>query len=174
MINFYLVQIFYFYYDYNSINYNNKQKNFDETFNNYNTINNSESSYYQNSIVSPYIINKNKKYEISNNLSNISSIFNKNIISSYIKNELDNYISGEINSYKTIYEFLENLSIIIISKFQYANIIISAETLTIYLSYTFKSIYYETIINSKIKFVNKDYKNTKKNYNLCYIVNYPN
>ena len=151
--------------DYNSINYNNKQKNFDETFNNYNTINNSESFYYQNSIVSPYIINKNKKYEINNNLSNISSIFNKNIISSYIKNELDNYTSGEINSYKTIYEFLENLSIIIISKFQYANIIMSAETLTIYLSYTFKSLYYDTIINSKIKFVNKDYKSTKKNYN---------
>ena len=54
--------------DYNSLNYNNKQKNFDETFNNYNTINNSKSFYYQNSIVSPYIINKNKKYEINNNL----------------------------------------------------------------------------------------------------------
>ena len=132
---------------------------------NYNTINNSKNFDYQSSNISPFINNKAKKYEINNNLSNISSIFNKNIISSYIKNELDNYISGEINSYKTIYEFLENLSIIIISKFQYANIIISAESLTIYLSYTFKSLYYDTIINSKIKFVNKDYKSTKKNYN---------
>ena len=109
--------------------------------------------------------NKNKLTNLkNNNLSNISSIFSKNIISSYIQNELDKYISGEINSYKTINEFLENLSIIIISKFQYANIIISAETLTIYLSYIFKSIYYDTIINTKIKFVNKDYKNLKKNY----------
>lgn len=99
---------------------------------------------------------------MKNNLSNISSLFNKNIIESYIQNELEKYISSEINSYKTIYEFLENLSIIIISKFQYVNIIISAETLTIYLSYVFKSLYYDMIINAKIKFINKDYKSTKK------------
>ena len=148
-------------------NKNNKNsKIINESFNNeYNTINNSNSFYLQNSSIPPYIKNKNKITDLkNNNLSNISSIFNKNIISSFIQNELDKYISGEINSYKTIHEFLENLSIIIISKFQYANIIISAETLTIYLSYIFKSIYYDTIINAKIKFVNKDYKNTKKNY----------
>ena len=91
-------------------------------------------------------------------------IFNKKIISTLIQNELDKFISGEINSYKTISEFLENLSMIIISKFQYANIIISADTLNIYLSYSFKSLYYETIINSKLKFINKDYKTIKKNY----------
>ena len=136
----------------------------DSSFTDFNTINPSENIDIQNSIMSSYINNKNKKFSINRSLSNISSIFNKNIISSYIKDELDKYISGEINSYKTINEFLENLSIIIISKFQYANIIISAETLTIYLSYTFKVLYYDAIINAKIKFVNKDYKSIKKNY----------
>jgi len=149
------------------------KKIINESFNEYNTINNSNNNsfFLQNSIIPPYANNKNKKMNLKNsNLSNISSIFSKNIILSYIQNELDKYISGEINSYKTIYEFLENLSIIIISKFQYANIIISADTLTIYLSYIFKSIFYDTIINAKIKFVNKDYKNTKKNYKKLIII----
>ena len=149
------------------------KKIINESFNEYNTINNSNNNsfFLQNSIIPPYANNKNKKMNLkSSNLSNISSIFSKNIILSYIQNELDKYISGEINSYKTIYEFLENLSIIIISKFQYANIIISADTLTIYLSYIFKSIFYDTIINAKIKFVNKDYKNTKKNYKKLIII----
>ena len=161
---------------YNTIDINNNslinnknsknEKNINDSYTNeYNTINNSNSFYLQNNFIPPYMNNKNKLTNLkNNNLSNISSIFSKNIISTYIQNELDKYISGEINSYKTINEFLENLSIIIISKFQYANIIISAETLTIYLSYIFKSIYYDTIINTKIKFVNKDYKNLKKNY----------
>ena len=149
------------------------KKIINESFNEYNTINNSNNNsfFLQNSIIPPYANNKNKKMNLkSSNLSNISSIFSKNIILLYIQNELDKYISGEINSYKTIYEFLENLSIIIISKFQYANIIISADTLTIYLSYIFKSIFYDTIINAKIKFVNKDYKNTKKNYKKLIII----
>ena len=149
------------------------KKIINESFNEYNTINNSNNNsfFLQNRIIPPYANNKNKKMNLKNsNLSNISSIFSKNIILSYIQNELDKYISGEINSYKTIYEFLENLSIIIISKFQYANIIISADTLTIYLSYIFKSIFYDTIINAKIKFVNKDYKNTKKNYKKLIII----
>ena len=149
------------------------KKIINDSFNEYNTINNSNNNsfFLQNRIIPPYANNKNKKMNLkSSNLSNISSIFSKNIILSYIQNELDKYISGEINSYKTIYEFLENLSIIIISKFQYANIIISADTLTIYLSYIFKSIFYDTIINAKIKFVNKDYKNTKKNYKKLIII----
>ena len=91
-------------------------------------------------------------------------MFNKDIITSFIQSEIDKFITGDIYSYKTISEFLENLSIMIISKFQYANIIISADTLTIYLSYSFKSLYYDSIINSKLKFINKDYKAIKKNY----------
>ena len=142
----------------------NNNNNYDPSFNN-NTINNSESFNIQNNMIIPYIDNRNKRFSINNQISNISSIFNRSIILSYIKNELDKYISKEINSYKTINEFLENLSIIIISKFQYANIIISAETLTIYLSYILKSLYYDVIINAKIKFIDKDYKNMKKTYN---------
>ena len=36
--------------------------------------------------------------------------------------------------------------------------------MTIFLSYIFKSLFYDSVINSKIKFVNKDYKVIKKNY----------
>ncbi len=107
---------------------------------------------------------ENENSESKDYIKNISSIFSKEIIISFINTELDKFISGKINSYKTINEFLENLSIIITSKFQYANIIISSDTLTIFLSYIFKSLFYDSVINSKIKFVNKDYKVLKKNY----------
>ena len=120
--------------------------------------------------MSNYAINKSK-YNIeipdNNNYSSIyfnSFIFNKNELYFLIQNEIDNYISGKINAYKTISEFLENLSILITSKFQYIDIIISSDYLTIYLSYFFKSLYYDSIINANLKFINKDYKRTKKEY----------
>ena len=125
-------------------------------------LNNNESFNNYNSIYLKYNYIKNIN---NNNISNSSNpMFNKKIISSFIQKELDKYVSGEIYSYKTISEFIENLSFIIISKFQYVNIIISADTLNTFLSYSFKSLYYDSIINSKIKFINKDYKAIKKNY----------
>ena len=131
----------------NSYNDNGNDNDNDNDFNDYNSV------YFKYN----YIRNIN-----SNILNN--SMFNKDIITSFIQSEIDKFMSGDIYSYKTISEFLENLSIMIISKFQYANIIISADTLTIYLSYSFKSLYYDSIINSKLKFINKDYKAIKKNY----------
>lgn len=89
----------------------------------------------------------------------------KNALISNIQSEVERFSTGRIYSYKTISEFLENLSILIITKFQYMDIIMSADSLTIYLSYFFKSLYYETIINNNIKFINKDYKIMKKEYN---------
>ena len=164
-------------------NKNNKTINTYKTVENYNLINNNYNYINQNKSVNEllnYKFNNNDNNQsfsnyksiylrnnynsINYNSSNINSILNKNNIIHFIQNELDKFIAGEIYSYKTIYEFLENLSIIIISKFQYANIIISADTLTIYLSYVFKSLYYESIINSKLQFINKDYKTIKKNY----------
>ena len=146
------------------INNKSNKKSKYNSFTEYDFTDGGNSFIIKNNKIPRYINNKNQFIRLKNNLSNISSLFNKNIIESYIQNELEKYISSEINSYKTIYEFLENLSIIIISKFQYVNIIISAETLTIYLSYVFKSLYYDMIINAKIKFINKDYKSTKKTY----------
>ena len=166
----------------NRNNKNNKTINSYKTVDNYSNINNN--CINQNKSVNGiFSYNKNReKHQRFNNNSiylkynymsingnnvnnaNINSILNKKKIANFIQNELDKFIAGEIHSYKTINEFLENLSIIIISKFQYANIIISADTLTIYLSYLFKSLYYESIINSKLQFINKDYKNIKKNY----------
>ena len=160
----------------NSKNYNNNTFNSYKTADNYSTFN--KNYINQNKSVnefSNFNISKNNfnnhnniylkyNYISINNGPNTNSLLNKKSIINFIQNELDKFISGQIYSYKTIYEFLENLSIILISKFQYANIIISADTLTIYLSYTFKSLYYDAIINSKLKFINKDYKTLKKNY----------
>ena len=166
----------------NSKTNNNNTFNSYKTAENYSVINNNNNNYInQNKSVNEFsTLYMNKKssnnhnnnniylkynYMSVNNMSNnTNSLLNKKSICSFIQSELDKFISGQIYSYKTIYEFLENLSIILISKFQYANIIISADTLTIYLSYTFKSLYYDSIINSKLKFVNKDYKTMKKNY----------
>jgi hypothetical protein len=141
---------------------------------------NSESNYINNEInnknyfygVSGSQISKSKNsFDTKNNTifsSNINnlSIFrlNKEGLCSVIQNEIEKFITGRIYSYKTISEFLENLSIIIITKFQYIDIIISSDTLTIYLSYFFKSLYYESLININIKFINKDYKTKKKEY----------
>ena len=159
----------------NSKNFNNNTFNSYKTADNYSVFNNNYIN--QNKSVNEFsTLYTNKKSSNNNiylkynhiNVNNISndtnSLLDKKSICNFIQNELDKFISGQIYSYKTIYEFLENLSIILISKFQYANIIISADTLTIYLSYTFKSLYYDSIINSKLKFINKDYKNLKKNY----------
>ena len=166
-------------------NRNNKNN---KTFNSYKTVDNNYTSYNNNYVNQNKSLNELSHYKLKNNdnndsFNNYNNIYlkynymsinsnNSNIIPildeknviDFIQNELDKFISGEIYSYKTIYEFIENLSIIIISKFQYANIIIPADALTIYLSYSFKSLYYDSIINSKVKFINKDYKTIKKNY----------
>ena len=147
-------------YSSNNNNYINQNKSLNELFS-YKLKNNDNNESYNNY---NNIYLKYNYMSLNSNNSNLIPILNKKNIIDFIQNELDKFISGEIYSYKTIYEFLENLAIIIISKFQYANIIISADTLTIYLSYTFKSLYYDSIINSKIKFINKDYKAIKKNY----------
>ena len=90
--------------------------------------------------------------------------FNKKILTILIQNEINKFIKNDLYSFQTIQQFLENLSLIIISKFQSINIIISSEVLTIYLSYFFKSQYYDATINIKCKFINKEYKSTKKTY----------
>ena len=106
-------------------------------------------------------VSTNDLFNINNNLFSLD----KNGLISTIQSEVEKFSTGRVYSYKTISEFLENLSILIISKFQYVDIIMSADSLTIYLSYFFKSLYYESIINSNIKFINKDYKMMKKEYN---------
>ena len=136
---------------------------------------NNENKYYYGMLGTQILKNKNSidiksNINFSNNINytnnNNLNIFrlNKHDLCAIIQNEIEKFINGKIYSYKTIPEFLENLSIIIISKFQLIDIIISSDTLTIYLSYFFKSLYYESVINSNIKFINKDYKTRKKEY----------
>ena len=105
----------------------------------------------------------NNKDNYHGNFKN-ENILDKNHLIKIAKNEIEKYTSGKQYLYKTLSEFLENLSYILIRKFQYIDITISSETLSIYLTYLFKSLYYESIINANIKFINKDYKNKKKEY----------
>ena len=133
-----------------------------------NTNNNSNSINIFSQYASDKYLFKDSDDIFTNDLFNLNTnlfSLDKNSLISTIQSEVEKFSTGRVYSYKTISEFLENLSILIISKFQYVDIIMSADSLTIYLSYFFKSLYYESIINSNIKFINKDYKMMKKEYN---------
>ena len=116
-------------------------------------------------------INSIKKQE--NNL-------DKKILTKLIQNEIETFLNTQsISNNNSINEnllndFLYNLSMLIINKMKniveslnkkennYNNIFISSNDLIVYLSYFFKSFYYETLIENKLKFINKDYKLLKK------------
>ena len=154
----------------NIYSYFDQNYNFISNQNEYLNNNNTEKSNH----FPLYIQNKNKEniynIRINNKRNNYSNLFfnsyrlNKNELIILIKDEIEKFISGKIYSYKTISEFLENLSLLITTKFQYINIIISSDILIIYLSYILKALYYEAIINYNLKFINKDYKSKKKEY----------
>ena len=137
-------------------------------------INNITNKNNKSNDITNYMQNKNKgdinKIRTNNNKIYYSNYFfnsyklNKNEFIELIKDEIKNFINGKICAYKTISEFLENLSFIITTKFQYVNIIISSDILIIFLSYFFKALYYDAIINYNLKFINKDYKSKKKEY----------
>ena len=120
--------------------------------------------YKDSNFFNKNIIN-NSTFE-DNNFSNISSILprekynNKNIINNLIKNEFDKFLKKKD---KNIENFLENISNILISKNDYLfNNNISKNNFIIYLSYFLKSFYYQNMIETKLIFINKDYKLTKK------------
>ena len=107
--------------------------------------------------------------ELSLNLSEIKprkedeDNFNKNNLETLIKSELDTFLLNEIKNKDIINNLLENLCIIVITKLQLLDIDnISSEKLKIFFLYYFKSIYYDTIIENKLKFINKEYKILKK------------
>jgi len=134
----------------------------------------------------------NKRSEMiknSNNeqVSNIETVkkpgnnLDKKILTKLIQNEIETFLNTQnFTSNKNIDEnllndFLYNLSMIIINKIKnivealnkkekkrIENIFISSNDLMVYLSYFFKSFYYKTLIDNKLSFINKDYKQTKK------------
>ena len=101
----------------------------------------------------------------------------KKILSKLIQNEIETFLSTDnVKNNKNIDEnllndFLFNLSMIIINKIKNISeknkknkIFISSNDLMCYLSYFFKSLYYEIIINNNLKFIDKDYKSLKKDF----------
>jgi hypothetical protein len=88
-----------------------------------------------------------------------------------LKNEFESFIKkNKNNCWTDTYNFLEKISRIIINKIKsienlnYINKKFSEvnNNIIIYLSYYIKSLYYDKIINSNLKFINKDYKYKKK------------
>ena len=127
-------------------------------------IENGKEKYKDSNFFNKNIIN-NSTFE-DNNFSNISSILpkekynNKNIINNLIKNEFDKFLKKKD---KNIEIFLEDISNILLTKNESLfNNNISKNSFIIYLSYFLKSFYYQNMIDTKLKFINKDYKLIKK------------
>ena len=141
-----------------------------------NEIINMKTNINNNKINNKNIINNNEYNDIdqyNKELSlNISAIkprnndednFNKNNLEVLIKSELDTFLLNEIKNKDIINNLLDNLCIIISTKLQLLDVDdISSEKLKIYLLYYLKSVYYDNIIENKLKFINKEYKILKK------------
>ena len=123
----------------------------------------------------------NTNFEDNDFSLNISSILpkekynSKNILKNLIKKEFENFFNlnvNKINSFNSIEQFLDKISGLLISEMEKMsnnmninnNYCISQNNLIIYLSYFMKSFYYKNIIDIKIKFINKEYKNIKNIY----------
>ena len=119
------------------IEYNNRNDN------NYNiySYNTCDAHHYNNDMNLYNNLNEHDNYFnnfLKMNLNLNAFTLNKKSLILLIQNEIEKFITGKVYSYKTIPEFLENLSILIVTKFQYIDIIISADSLVIYLSHFFK------------------------------------
>ena len=128
-----------------------KQK---EIYNNNNDINNNKNKSLNASFINSY-----------NN--NIKIISEKNSFELLIDEELNSFINEEEYNNSEINDLLNNIALIIINHLKKIEIKIPLnfnDKVILYLSYFFKILFYDKVINNKIKFVNKDYKNIKKEY----------
>jgi len=144
--------------------YDINNKSFDSSINNNRT---NLSKKKENLELSPIFSLKNNCYstKVDNNyISNFSMV-------KILKNEFELFIKkNKNNCWADTYFFLEKISKIIINKIksiENLNYISKKYTevnnnIIIYLSYYIKSLYYDKIINSNLKFINKDYKYKKK------------
>ena len=144
--------------------YDINNKSFDSSINNNRT---NLSKKKENLELSPIFSLKNNCYstKVDNNyISNFSMV-------KILKNEFELFIKkNKNNCWADTCFFLEKISKIIINKIksiENLNYISKKYTevnnnIIIYLSYYIKSLYYDKIINSNLKFINKDYKYKKK------------
>ena len=86
----------------------------------------------------------------------------KEEIKNKIKNEIKNLINPINENKITTDNFSENLSNIIINLLHEKGYKLNKQNIHIYLCCILKKAFYENQISSKIKFINKDYKNIKK------------
>jgi len=114
--------------------------------------------------------NKNNKNKSLNNSYIINSQYDNNILD---KNYFEISVESELNSFfkenneKEINELLDKIALNIIEQLKKNEIEIPLyfnDNLISYLSYFFKILYYDKVINNKLKFINKDYKSIKKEY----------
>lgn len=133
------------------------------------------------------IIKDSNIEQVSNKNINISTIkkpennLDKKILTKLIQNEIETFLSTQnlkssyIIEENLLNDFLYNLSMIIINKIKnivetlnrkeknkIEYIFISSNDLMAYLCYFFKSFYYEILISNKLMFINKDFKQLKK------------
>ena len=116
---------------------------------------NNNNSYKNKSLNNSYIINS--QYE--------NNILDKNYFELSIEEELNSYFKE--NNEQEINDLLDKIALIIIEQLKKNEIEIPLyfnDNLISYLSYFFKILYYDKVIDNKIKFINKDYKSIKKEY----------
>lgn len=119
--------------------------------------------------------NKSLYMNKSNNLINKDNIniFNLNqrhSLQNLLQIEMNNILKKLKNNKIIINDWIKNIAnkvILKINEFGYIekNIYLNLNNLMIYISFYLKKIYYESIISIKIKFINKEYKMMKKEFN---------
>ena len=80
-----------------------------------------------------------------------------------LKTEIQKFINNINDKQTSIENFIEKISNILIDKLNEYGHTLNKKNLMIYLSCYLKKSFYECMISLKLKFINKDYKNIKKN-----------
>jgi len=130
----------------------------------------------------PHIFYTNRNEElVKDNTDTVGLLTNTNVNRSKkdYKKSFINIIKKEINNFinmkkeMKVKNFLENLSIILINKLENYNVFLpSSEILILYLSFFFKILYYENMIDKYFNFINKEYEIEKnKGKELISVIN---
>ena len=153
---------------------NNKNKQYNKKDNYYTRSQSKDIStieiYDKKNIYNKEVVNENNNKNRSLNNSYINSYLENNI---FEKHSFESLIEAELNSFFkenneiNINNFLDRIALNIIEQLKQNEIEIPLyfyDNLITYLSYFFKILYYDKVINYKLKFLNKDYKSIKKEF----------
>ena len=116
-----------------------------------------------------FYLNKSDIYINKENI-NVFNLNQRYSLQNLLQVEINNIIIKISNNNIIINDNIKNIAnkiILKINEFGYneKNIYLNLNNLMIYISFYLKKMYYESIISIKIKFINKDYKNIKKEFN---------